>query len=117
MRPPPQGPRRLGRRVWGSEARCARTQDPTGRPRLPRPRVAGAEKAKPEAPWLLRVLGLGDSVASDDDSFWDDRVEAPKPKPKRKPIGGAAGGEEEEEDDDDDDEDTGGLDTLDDLLG
>ena len=116
MRPPPQGPRRLGRRVWGSEARCARTQDPAGRPRLPRPRVAGAEKAKPEAPWLLRVLGLGDSVASDDDSFWDDRVEAPKPKPKPKPSGGAAGGEEEE-DDDEEEEDTGGLDTLDDLLG
>ena len=117
MRPPPQGPRRLGRRVWVSESRCARTQTPPADPDSPDPgRVAGAEKAKPEAPWLLRVLGLGDSVASDDDSFWDDRVEAPKPKPKPKPSGGAAGGEEEE-DDDEEEEDTGGLDTLDDLLG
>jgi len=88
---------------------------------------AEAEEAteKEEAPWLLRVLGLGDSASSDDMEFWADKLPPPpkipnpnEPKPTgTSPTGGAAAkgkkGEEESEDADD----TEGIDTLEDLLG
>ena len=42
--------------------------------------AAAAEEEYEEAPWLLRVLGLGDSKAADDDSFFDKAVPSKRSK-------------------------------------
>jgi len=78
-----------------------------------------------EAPWFLRVLGLGGSVAADDDTFWE--APAPTAGPENKKKGGGSGGDAEGgdgdggdgeggDDDDDDDDDSSGIDELDDLM-
>jgi len=78
------------------------------------------EATKKEAPWILRVLGLGDTLAADDDGFWE--PVAPSQGPSGKPKGGGGGGSGaggdagSEGDDDGDDDDSQGLDTLDDLI-
>lgn len=82
-----------------------------------------------EAPWLLRVLGLGDSIAADDDDFWESSKPAPTFGPG-KPMGdggadaggsgdgeGDGGGDTDGDGDGDDDDDSSGIDELDDLLG
>uniref|UniRef100_A0A7S0HK02 Uncharacterized protein n=1 Tax=Phaeocystis antarctica TaxID=33657 RepID=A0A7S0HK02_9EUKA len=77
---------------------------------------ADTEATKTEAPWLLRVLGLGNSASADDDSFWEDKVAPPTQPTGASPTEGAAGeaeGEEEAAEEDD----TEGIDTLEDLLG
>jgi len=85
---------------------------------------ADGDDTPKQAPWLLRVLGLGDTVAADDDGFWE--VAAPsqgtQPKPKGGGEGGADGGVDGGDggdggDGDEDDDDSSGIDTLDDLLG
>jgi len=87
------------------------------------------EAAPKKAPWILRILGLGDTVASDDDAFWDPAT--PSAGPPSKPKGGregdggdggadggvGGGGGGVDDDDDDDDDDSSGIDTLDDLMG
>lgn len=94
-------------------------------PAAPRAGTDAEAKPKEEAPWLLRVLGLGDSTSSDDMEFWADKLPPPPkiPNPNQptgtsRPTGGAAAkakkGEEESEDAD---ADTEGIDTLEDLLG
>ena len=81
-----------------------------------------AEDAPKQAPWLLRVLGLGDTAAADDDDFWEPATPSTLPKPKGSGgEGGAAGpdgeGGDEDDDDEEDDDDSSGIDTLDDLMG
>ena len=82
-------------------------------------------KPKEEAPWLLRVLGLGDSTGSGDMEFWADKLPPPpkipnpnQPKPTgTSPTGGAAAKGKGEEESEEADADTEGIDTLEDLLG
>jgi hypothetical protein len=80
---------------------------------------AGTEETKSEAPWLLRVLGLGDSASADDDSFWEDKVAKPTQPTGTSPAEGAAGaaGEGTGEDEPAEEDDTEGIDTLEDLFG
>jgi len=80
--------------------------------------------APKEAPWLLRVLGLGNTVAADDDGFWE--APAPTAGPENKPKGDGSGGDADGGDggegggdggdDDSDDDDSSGIDELDDLM-
>ena len=77
---------------------------------------ADTEATKTEAPWLLRVLGLGNSASADDDSFWEDKVAPPTQPTGASPTEGAAGEAEDEEEAAEED-DTEGIDTLEDLLG
>merc|ERR1719483_1697663 len=58
---------------------------------------ADTEATKTEAPWLLRVLGLGNSASADDDSFWEDKVAPPTQPTGASPTEGAAGEAEDEE--------------------
>jgi len=86
------------------------------------------EATKTEAPWLLRVLGLGNSVSSDDDSFITGELARAAVdgggggRASTKPIGaspteGAAGEAESEEEEAAEEDHTEGIDTLEDLLG
>ena len=74
-----------------------------------------ALKQEPEAPWLLRVLGLGNAASADDDSFWEDKV-APPTQPSA-PSGGEGAGSAVEGAEAPEEDDTEGIDTLEDLLG
>ena len=94
-------------------------------PAAPRAGMEAEAKPKEEAPWLLRVLGLGDSTGSDDMEFWADKLPPPpkipnpnQPKPTgTSPTGGAAAKGKGEEESEEADADTEGIDTLEDLLG
>ena len=94
-------------------------------PAAPRAGMEAEAKPKEEAPWLLRVHGLGDSTGSDDMEFWADKLPPPpkipnpnQPKPTgTSPTGGAAAKGKGEEESEEADADTEGLDTLEDLLG
>ena len=94
-------------------------------PAAPRAGTEAEAKPKEEAPWLLRVLGLGDSTGSDDMEFWADKLPPPpkipnpnQPKPTgTSPTGGAAAKGKGEEESEEADADTEGIDTLEDLLG
>ena len=77
---------------------------------------ADTEATETEAPWLLRVLGLGNSASADDDSFWEDKVVAPTQPTGTSPTEATAG-EGEGEDAPAEEDDTEGIDTLEDLLG
>merc|ERR1740115_612295 len=77
---------------------------------------ADTEATETEAPWLLRVLGLGNSASADDDSFWEDKVVAPTQPTGTSPAEATAG-EGEGEDAPAEEDDTEGIDTLEDLLG
>lgn len=79
--------------------------------------ATGTEAEKEEAPWLLRVLGLGNAAAMDDESFFDKKV-APPSNPAA-PSGGKvdAGGVEGEQDPSAGDDDSEVFDELEDLLG
>lgn len=79
---------------------------------------AGDAKPKPEAPWLLRVLGLGDSASADDDSFWEDKVAPPTQPSSTSPSGAedVAGDGQGAEEPAEEEDDTEGIDTLEDLL-
>jgi len=91
--------------------------------------AAVGEAAPAKAPWLLRVLGLGETVSADDDAFWESAVASSKgPGKSKKPKGdadspegsgpdGSTDGDGGDDDDDDDDDDSSGIDALDDLLG
>jgi len=80
--------------------------------------TAGDAKPKPEAPWLLRVLGLGDSASADDDSFWEDKVAPPTQPSSTSPSGAedVAGDGQGAEEPAEEEDDTEGIDTLEDLL-